>query len=145
VTAERDGSATAAGSGPAAGLLLEQSFDRAGLISLRNAVAAHVGRLGLPEETVAHVVLAVYELASNAVRHGGGRGRLRMSVDDGVLRCAVHDEGAGFPDPGRAGRVRPDPTASGGRGLWLVRCVSDRLEIRTDPAGMVATVEFALG
>jgi anti-sigma regulatory factor (Ser/Thr protein kinase) len=144
VTAERDRSATAAGSGPAAQVLLEQSFDRAGLVALRNAVAAHAGRLSLPEETVDHLVLAAYELASNAVRHGGGRGRLRMSADDSVLRCVVRDEGTGFPDPDQAGRVRPDPAASGGRGLWLVRCVSDHLDIRSDQDGTVAVVEFAL-
>jgi anti-sigma regulatory factor (Ser/Thr protein kinase) len=144
VTPEHDRSATAAGAQPAAEVLLDQAFDRAGLISLRNAVAAHAGRLKLPDDALERLVLAAYELASNAVRHGGGRGRLRMSTDGNLLRCAVRDEGPGFPDAEQAGRARPEPTALGGRGLWLVRCVADDLAIRSDPSGTVAVAEFAL-
>ncbi|GAA5194845.1 hypothetical protein GCM10023322_60220 [Rugosimonospora acidiphila] len=146
MSTERERASTAADSAPetARGLLLEQTFDRAGLVSLRNAVAAHGATLGLPRETVEHLVLAAYELASNAVRHGGGRGRLWLSADDGVLRCVVRDDGPGLIDPTQAGRVRPEPTASGGRGLWLVRCVASRLDLRTGEGGLTAIAEFPL-
>jgi anti-sigma regulatory factor (Ser/Thr protein kinase) len=145
VTAERDRSATTAatGSGPAK-ILLDQAFDRDGLVMLRGAVATHAGALGMPRETVEHLILAAYELASNAVRHGGGRGRLTLAVADGTLRCTVTDEGPGFPDAQQAGRVRPDPGASGGRGLWLARCVSGRLDVRSGAGGTVAVAEFPL-
>ncbi len=145
MTSERERSATApaTGSGPAK-ILLDQAFDRDSLVSLRSAVAAHASALGTPQETVEHLVLAAYELASNAVRHGGGRGRLRLAVAGGTLRCTVADDGPGFPDSAQAGRARPDPGASGGRGLWLARCVSGRLDVRSDAGGTVAVAEFPL-
>ncbi|GIH14631.1 ATP-binding protein [Rugosimonospora africana] len=140
---EASGTAAAADSGPAE-ILLDQVFDRAGLVSLRSAVAAHSSALEIRRETVEHLVLAAYELASNAVRHGAGKGRLQISVAGGVLRCTVSDEGPGFPEPDQAGRVRPEPTASGGRGLWLVRCVADQLDIHSDANGTTAVAEFPL-
>ncbi|HEY2668992.1 MAG TPA: ATP-binding protein [Rugosimonospora sp.] len=144
---EHDRSAPTAPSGfePAAGIVLDQAFDRTTLVSLRNAVAAHGSDLGMSREAVEHLVLAAYELASNAVRHGGGEGRLRLSLDGTVLRCVVSDEGPGFPDTEHAGRMRPEPTASGGRGLWLVRCVAAHLDIRSDGVGTTTVAEFPLG
>lgn len=124
--------------------LLDQRFDRDSLVALRNAVAAHSSRLGLDTDQVEHIVLVAYELASNAVRHGGGRGRLVLAADDGMVGCTVTDEGGGFRDAERAGLVRPDPTASNGRGLWLVRCFADSVEINVDDAGTTAIARFAI-
>lgn len=124
--------------------LLEQRFDRDSLVPLRNAVAAHASRLGLAAEQVEHLVLVAYELASNAVRHGGGHGRLRLIADDGMIGCAVTDEGGGFRDPEQAGLLRPEPTASSGRGLWLVRCLADSVEISVDDVGTTAVARFAI-
>ena len=132
----------AAGTGPRQ--LLDQQFDRDSLVSLRSAVAAHASSLGLPDERVEHVVLVAYELASNAVRHGGGRGRLRLVADDGLVGCTVTDQGGGFRDAAHAGLVRPEPTASGGRGLWLVRCIADTVDISSDETGTTAVARFAV-
>jgi anti-sigma regulatory factor (Ser/Thr protein kinase) len=131
-----------AGAGPRD--LLDQQFDRDSLVALRNAVAAHASRLGLPGDQVEHIVLVAYELASNAVRHGGGRGRLRLVADDGMVGCAVTDHGGGFRDAAQAGLVRPEPTASGGRGLWLVRCIAETVDISSDETGTTAVARFAI-
>jgi anti-sigma regulatory factor (Ser/Thr protein kinase) len=124
--------------------LLDQPFDRDNLVPLRNAVAAHAGRLGIPIEQIEHIVLVAYELASNAVRHGGGHGRLRLIANDGMIGCTVTDEGSGFRDPGQAGLTRPEPTAGSGRGLWLVRCIADSVEISVDDIGTTAVARFAI-
>jgi anti-sigma regulatory factor (Ser/Thr protein kinase) len=124
--------------------LLDQRFDRDSLVPLRNAVAAHASRLGVSTEQVEHIVLAAYELASNAVRHGGGSGRLRLSADDGMIGCTVIDEGGGFRGAEQAGLIRPEPTASSGRGLWLVRCIADSVEISVDDLGTTAIARFAI-
>jgi anti-sigma regulatory factor (Ser/Thr protein kinase) len=144
VNPESGAPAAAAGAGAGPLNLLDQPFDREGLVALRNAVAAHASRLGLPAEQVDHVVLVAYELASNAVRHGGGRGRLRLVAGDGVVGCTVTDQGGGFRDAALAGLVRPEPAASGGRGLWLVRCIADTVEISSDETGTTAVAWFAL-
>ena len=47
------------------------------------------------------------ELATNAVRHGGGSGRLRLWTDDQVLVCEVSDTGAGITDPNPGEPTRP--------------------------------------
>ena len=107
--------------------LLDQPFDRDSLVALRSAVAAHASRLGLPDDQVEHVVLVAYELASNAVRHGAGHGRLRLAAGDGVIGCTVTDRAAGSADAGTAGsdpagadrERRPRPVAGavpGGHG-----------------------------
>src|SRR5690349_7412786 len=75
---------------------LEQRFDATNLVSLRSAVAAHGSALGLAARQVDDLVLVAHELASNAVRHGGGGGRLRVWRVDGSVYCEVADVGGGF-------------------------------------------------
>src|SRR5216683_1269436 len=74
---------------------LDQVFDGDSLYALRAAVAAHGLQAGLAEGRLGDLVLAVHELAANAVRHGGGRGRLQIWDTGGMLRCEVTDDGAG--------------------------------------------------
>ena len=66
--------------------LLDQAFDNDSLYALREAVAAHGSQAGLAEGRVGNLVLAVHELASNAVRHGVGRGQ---AADLGYRRDAA--------------------------------------------------------
>lgn len=129
--------------------LLEQIFDGDSLYALRAAVAAHGSQAGLPDGRVGDAVLAVHELAANAVRHGAGHGRLRIWTAEGMLRCEVSDDGpAGAPASGSAGSHADDTVlwnAEYGHGLWLVPQVADRASVRSGPGGTVAEVSFALG
>jgi anti-sigma regulatory factor (Ser/Thr protein kinase) len=133
--------------------ILDQDFDSGTLYALRAAVQAHADRIGLPENRVSEVVLAVHELAANAIAHGAGHGRLRMWDLAGALSCEVVDGGpaAAGAAPGlNAGAARglseaPDPwPAEDGHGLWLVRRVADDLDLRSGPRGTRAVVTFAL-
>jgi anti-sigma regulatory factor (Ser/Thr protein kinase) len=121
---------------------MEQRFDSTNLVSLRSAVAAHGGALGLGDRRVNDLVLVAHELATNAVRHGGGAGWLRLWRADGSVYCEVADAGSGFLF-GRPDR-RPDVTANGGRGLWLVARLADDLRVDSGTAGTVACVEMRL-
>jgi anti-sigma regulatory factor (Ser/Thr protein kinase) len=125
---------------PPAQPALDQGFDGDGLISLRSAVAAHADNLGLRAGRVSDLVLAAHELAANAVRHGGGNGRLRLWRVDDHLVCEISDSGGGLADPDSAGRTRPSPRSTGGRGLWLVRALCDTVDISTGPTGTTVTV-----
>ena len=82
--------AATTGTGP---LVMDQAFDRDSLYGLREAAAAHAAQAGLSEGRVTDLVLAVHELASNAVRHGAGHGRLRAWNTGEALRCEVTDDG----------------------------------------------------
>lgn len=129
--------------------VMDQAFDGDSLYALREAMAAHAAEAGLSEGRVTDLVIAVHELASNAVRHGAGHGRLRVWNTGSVLRCEVADDGAAAPvNPGGADPAYPDASrwpVERGHGLWLVRQVADGASLATDPLGTVAAVSFAVG
>ena len=118
--------------------VLDQVFDADSLYALRAAVAAHAAQAGLPEGRVGDLVLAVHELAANAVRHGAGHGRVRLWVTRDEVRCEVADDGAAKP-----AQAAPWP-AEPGHGLWLVRQVADQASWHSGPPGTVAEVSFRL-
>lgn len=108
---------------------------RADLAEVRGLAASWARRAGLPPERIGDLVIVVGELTANTLAHTGGPGVLRLWVSGGEVVCQV-DDGGQITDP-RAGMVRPDPAADGGRrGLWVVRQLCDRVEISTGPAGV---------
>jgi anti-sigma regulatory factor (Ser/Thr protein kinase) len=121
---------------------LDQAFDIDGLVSLRSAVAAHADRLGLPAARIPELVLVAHELAGNVVRHGGGRGRVRVWRDGLSIVCEVSDAGPGLPRPPADSYDRPSVDALGGRGLWLAHHLCDRFTLTSDASGTVATAVF---
>lgn len=122
--------------------VLDQEFDSGNLYALRAAVQAHVDQAGLSEDRASDVVLAVHELAANAIAHGAGHGRLRLWDLAGALSCEIADGGTpGTTDSSET--VNPWPTVEG-HGLWLVRQVADHLDLNSGPRGTRAVVTFAL-
>jgi anti-sigma regulatory factor (Ser/Thr protein kinase) len=122
--------------------VLDQTFDAGGLIALRSAVAAYAAELGAGRR-VDDVVLIAHELSSNAIRHGGGSGRLRLWRDDYRLMCRVSDGGPGLTDAANAGAEPPAPQVPGGRGLWMARRLA-AVRIDTGPTGTVITAAMPL-
>jgi serine/threonine-protein kinase RsbW len=143
-------SAAAESTGPGGpeSLVLEQVFSRASLYQLRAAVAAQAADAGLPQPRTQDVVLAVYELVANVIRHGTGQGRLRMWRQDRSLRCQVTDTGTAAGDspaeaPLQLGRAEPWPIEAG-HGLWLVCQLADQASFHACGHGCAATVTFTL-
>jgi anti-sigma regulatory factor (Ser/Thr protein kinase) len=128
---------------PTEEVCLDLPFDSDGLYVLRASVAAHAGYLGASTQVVQRALIVASELATNAVRHGGGRGRLRLWVADGRLYCQVTDSGRGLADV-MAGIERPEPTAPGGRGLWISRQLVDEFAIDSGPDGTTARFAISL-
>lgn len=122
---------------------VDHRFDADGLYALRAALAAHADDLGAAPEQVERLLIAGGELATNAIRHGGGSGRLRLWRDGDVLRCEISDQGPGMADL-TAGSRRPEPTALGGRGLWIVRHLCDGVDVETGPNGTTVTAAISL-
>jgi anti-sigma regulatory factor (Ser/Thr protein kinase) len=121
---------------------LDAQFDEEALFTLRSAVAAHAAELGAGT-ALADMILVAHELSSNAVRHGGGTGRLRLWRAGGHLYCEVTDTGPGLSDPESAGTRRPSPSVPGGRGLWIARYMA-AVEIKTGPDGTTVTAAIQL-
>ena len=140
-------------------LILDTVFDSGTLHVLRADVQVLASRAGLPDPRAEDMVLAIHELAANAVRHGAGRGRLRIWDLAGALLCQVDDglpafggpavPGAGRGDGGateREGPSRPSVVSSWrathGHGLWVVQQVVDQVRVTSGAQGTTATVTF---
>ena len=82
----------------------------------------------LPPEQIENLLLALSEVATNGIRHGGDRRELRVWVTDDAVVCEVTDDGAKPPDP-LAGYLPPRSGVIGGMGLWLVQQLCDAMTI----------------
>ncbi|GAA0798678.1 ATP-binding protein [Spirilliplanes yamanashiensis] len=123
---------------------LSEAFTAETVSELRHRVQACARRAGLTGDPLDDFVVAVHELTTNAVRHGGGRGHLHLRLDDDNLVCDVTDHGPGFAAPVPATSSRPAPLTVGGRGLWLAQQLTDTLLISDGPDGVTATVTLCL-
>jgi anti-sigma regulatory factor (Ser/Thr protein kinase) len=83
----------------------------------------------LEPERVEIMLLALSELATNGIRHGGRGRKLRVWVRPEAVVGEVVDDGAAPPDP-LAGYRPPVPGMVGGMGLWLVHQVCDAFSVQ---------------
>jgi anti-sigma regulatory factor (Ser/Thr protein kinase) len=121
----------------------ELSFGLEDLRSVRRLVEWEGLYSGLPEERIEELILAVNEVAGNALVHGGPPASLRIWNEGGEIVFEIVDAGAGISDA-LAGQLRPDPEVLGGRGLWLSRMMADAVEIHSDTAGSSVTIHATL-
>ncbi|MBX9246594.1 sensor histidine kinase [Actinotalea ferrariae] len=118
---------------------VEELAFAAGLLSgVRRVARAHAADAGLPPGRADDLALAVSELASNSIDHGGGGGVLRAWRDDEALVLEVSDHGR-LADP-LVGRRAPTPDQERGRGLWMVNRLCDLVQMRTTGSGTVVRV-----
>jgi anti-sigma regulatory factor (Ser/Thr protein kinase) len=108
-------------------------FGRDGLAAVRALIAKEAGKASLSGERGRDVVVAVSELSANSVLHGGGHGTVRTWCEPGAFLVEVRDRGT-IENP-LVGRLRPDITQDGGRGLWMVNQLCDLVQIRSDADG----------
>jgi anti-sigma regulatory factor (Ser/Thr protein kinase) len=113
----------------------EFEFGPGGLATVREIVAGAAYGAGLRAARVADLVQAAHEVAVNSVRHGGGRGILRVWRDVDALVCEVSDQGR-INEP-LVGRQRPGARAAARRGLWLANQLCDLVQIRSTPSGSI--------
>ena len=125
--------------------LLTLVFDADRITALRHTVSRAAENVGLKGQRLEDFVLAVNEVVTNAVRHAGGHGRLRMWLHGGSVRCEVVDEGTGIPSERLDGYELPPSFAVSGRGLWLARHLCDLLTVQTGPTGTKITLCSTLG
>ncbi|GAA3232756.1 sensor histidine kinase [Actinocorallia longicatena] len=106
---------------------------------LRALVAVHARQYGLSGGSLHQLLVAVTEVATNALRHGTPPIVLRLWPDGDELVCEVADEGHWEPEESAGpGLVPPNPAKTGENprlGLWAVRMLCDIVQVRTGPTG----------
>jgi anti-sigma regulatory factor (Ser/Thr protein kinase) len=121
-------------------VLVQLAVEPGNLARARRAVVTFATEAGLGRAKVEDLVLAVNEVATNALVHGGGWGRLRLWRQAPALVCEVRDGGR-IDDP-LVGRLPPPNGEEGGRGLWLASHLCDLVQVRTFASGSVVRLHM---
>ncbi|GGY66975.1 anti-sigma factor RsbA family regulatory protein [Streptomyces xanthochromogenes] len=115
----------------------EFHFDGMHQIADLRAFTARLALLAaLPAERIDSLLICVDEAAANAVRHGGGAGRCTFWTTAAEVFCEITDP-KGSLDTALAGYLPPDTSHLDGRGLWIIRQLSDAADMRTTEHGTV--------
>lgn len=110
------------------------------LRAVREFSASQGRAAGLDRARIRDVVIAVNEIAANALGHAHGRGVIRSWCTRDEILFQVED-GGHITDP-LAGRRRRPADAAGGHGLWLVNLLCDLVEQRTGPGGTITRLHM---
>ncbi|MDP9862061.1 MULTISPECIES: ATP-binding protein [Streptosporangium] len=128
---------------PAGAAVAEIAFCLPDLPDVRDFATVQAMRSGMSQESLADFLVAVNEVATNAVTHGHATAKavLRMWTVGRTLVVEIHDEGQWSPD-GPPGDTPPAPYATSGMGLWVARMISSDIKFETGAAGTFITMSF---
>jgi anti-sigma regulatory factor (Ser/Thr protein kinase) len=118
-------------------------FAKSDLRDVRRFVEDRCAAARVEPAVTMDMVLAVNELATNSVLHGGGRGILRSWRANGSVVWEIRDSGR-LERP-LLGREIPSEAAANGRGLWLANQVCDLVQMRSDDDGSTVRVQVRAG
>jgi serine/threonine-protein kinase RsbW len=114
------------------------------LAGLRQAVRANLR--GASEEVADDVVLALNEVATNAVLYGSRGGQpveVAVHVTHDWVEASVLDHGP-EPPPGLQTAADTAELRAGGRGLWLLRRLVDEVRLERVKLGTRVTLRRAI-
>jgi PAS domain S-box-containing protein len=111
------------------------------LAGIRRRLAGWLQAAEVPDELAADIVLVVNEACTNCVEHayrGHSVGTMLLEVEavDGEVHARVGDSGS-WKDPSAT-------PSSGGRGLILIRAISDSVELDCTSTGTMIDITFRL-
>jgi anti-sigma regulatory factor (Ser/Thr protein kinase) len=118
-------------------------FTAADLPKVRRLTVTWAIKAGMSAEAADDFVIAVNEIATNAVRHGSPKASLRLQVTGGAGVAEIRDSGrweAAMPPAPLPRR----PAEQGGMGLEVARLVCDGLQIKATSAGTAVLLRMAL-
>lgn len=101
---------------------------RPDLAATRAAVAEEARVAGVAPARFAELLVAVHEVAMNALVHGRGDASVRTWREGKTFVCEVEDHGPGLSEA-VAGYEPPQPEREESRGLWLARQICDLVEV----------------
>ena len=121
---------------------IEIESDPNNLITIEEFVNYFAKDLGLSEEQLSVLLLAVTEATTNAIIHANKCNpeklvKVHAYIEDSKLIIKIKDEGKGF-DPSKL----PDPTEpenllkDSGRGVYLMKVYMDEVKYNVTPSGL---------
>jgi len=119
---------------------------RAEYIALaRLALSGLADIVGLSEEQLADLKLALTEAVSNSVRHayaeGAGLVSIVYELTGNALAVEVVDDGKGF-DPDRPVSLEGEELTEGGLGIAIIRSIADEFELQSQPGVRGSRLRF---
>ena len=101
----------------------------------RRMFSGYLAEMGVDDEDVSDVALALAEACTNVVAHAFPEPdhcfRLKAELHPEEVVLVVVDVGGGIP-PG-SGESMPDPSATSGRGLQIIRELMTSVDVETSP------------
>lgn len=120
---------------------LEIESDPNNIITVEEFVNYFAKDIGLPDEKISSLLLAVTEATTNAIIHANKSDKTKLvkvdvNISDSKLVVKVIDEGRGFnpaniPDPTHPENLLKDS----GRGVYLMRVYMDGLDYNVTESG----------
>jgi anti-sigma regulatory factor (Ser/Thr protein kinase) len=112
---------------------------------LRHRVAEHLAELGGSADAMEDLHLAIDEMSSNAIRHGGPPVQLQLWASADRVVCTISDQGPGMDDPFAGyGPAHGTDLSRGGMGLWLARQLCDHVDVIDEGPGLTVRLTTAL-
>jgi PAS domain S-box-containing protein len=127
---------------PGPALVIEIDAVPTRLSDVRHQLTAWLRGAGVPESLAADIVLVVNEACSNSAEHAyrgrePGTMRVEAALDDGHIHIRVADSGSWKTPPADPG--------TRGRGLLLMRTLSEHVDLDGTPAGTTVGMRFTFG
>ena len=117
------------------------AFDVEALGAVRRWAQSWADREHLGEDTARDLLIAVHEIVSNAVEHGGGSGTVRFWAGPESLFCEVSSpRRLTQPFPGY---LPPGLGQARGRGLWMARQICTQVDVRSGARGVDVRLTFS--
>jgi serine/threonine-protein kinase RsbW len=90
--------------------------------------------LRVDRQSGAELEIALTEACANVVKHATGANQFEVRLDVADDRCAIDvlDDGAGFDATGMGGGS-PDAGSERGRGLFLIKALSENVRMHSAP------------
>jgi serine/threonine-protein kinase RsbW len=106
--------------------------------AVRRLLRCALAILHVDKQAGADLEIALTEACANVVKHAAGAEKFEVRLDVAADRCAIDvvDNGAGFDastvSPA-TGSPAPDTDGEHGRGLFLIRALSDNVRMQSTP------------
>lgn len=111
------------------------------LFEFRHQLLARLQSEGLQNGDADDFVLAINEIASNALIHGEADVQVWLGKNDQKLICEVTDGGSGIHDV-EIGYAAPELRSTSKRGIWVARQLTNATEFYRDERGFVVKLEY---